>query len=70
MLALLGGAAGVVVGTTATGIYASAKGWAVVVPPLAWAGGLAAALVIGVTAGLLPALKAARMSPTAALWSF
>jgi putative ABC transport system permease protein len=69
MLALLGGAVGVVAGTIATGIYASAKGWAVVVPLLAWAGGLAAALVIGVTAGLLPALKAARMSPTAALWT-
>jgi len=29
----------------------------------------AAALLIGAIAGLLPALKAARMSPTQALWS-
>ena len=49
--------------------YASAKGWAVVIPPLAWAGGLGAALVIGAAAGLLPALRAARMSPTEALWT-
>jgi putative ABC transport system permease protein len=40
-----------------------------VIPFQAWAGGLAAAVVIGAAAGLLPALKAARMSPTEALWS-
>jgi putative ABC transport system permease protein len=69
LLAVLGGAAGVVAGGVATAIYAHAKGWATVVPPLAWGGGLAAALIIGALAGLLPALKAARMSPTEALWS-
>jgi putative ABC transport system permease protein len=36
---------------------------------MAWAGGLGAALLIGALAGLLPALRAARMSPTEALWS-
>ena len=41
----------------------------VVVPVLAWAGGIGAALVIGAVAGLLPALRAARMSPTEALWT-
>jgi putative ABC transport system permease protein len=40
-----------------------------VVPPVAWAGGLAAAVLIGGVAGLLPALRAARLSPTRALWS-
>jgi len=69
LLAVTGGAAGVVLGIVATAIYASAKGWAVVIPPLAWAGGLGAALVIGAAAGLLPALRAARMSPTEALWT-
>jgi putative ABC transport system permease protein len=69
LLALLGGAAGVAAGAAATAIYAAGKGWAVVIPPLAWAGGLGAALLIGAIAGLLPALKAARMSPTQALWS-
>ena len=69
ILALAGGAAGVTAGIAATVIYADAKGWATVVPPLAWAGGLAAALLIGALAGLLPAIKAARLSPTQALWS-
>jgi putative ABC transport system permease protein len=69
LLALLGGATGVGAGAAATIIYASAKQWAVVIPTLAWAGGLAAALLIGASAGLLPALRAARMSPTEALWS-
>jgi putative ABC transport system permease protein len=69
LLALMGGAMGVVLGTISTAIYASTKGWAIVIPPLAWGGGLVSALVIGAVAGLLPALRAARMSPTEALWS-
>jgi putative ABC transport system permease protein len=69
LLALAGGAAGVAAGATATAIYARAKGWATVIPPEAWAGGLGAAIVIGAAAGLLPALRAARLSPTQALWS-
>jgi len=69
LLALIGGAAGVAAGATATAIYAHTKGWATVIPPMAWAGGLGAALLIGTLAGLLPALRAARMSPTEALWS-
>ncbi|HEX3922281.1 MAG TPA: ABC transporter permease [Streptosporangiaceae bacterium] len=68
-LGLAGGAAGIAVGAAATAIYAHAKGWAVVVPAQAWAGGLAAAVLIGALAGLLPALKAARLSPTEALWT-
>ena len=39
------------------------------IPPEAWAGGLGAALLIGALAGLLPAIRAARLSPTQALWS-
>ncbi|MGO9081720.1 MAG: ABC transporter permease [Streptosporangiaceae bacterium] len=69
LLALLGGAVGVATGALSTAVYASAKGWAVVVPALAWGGGLGAALAIGGIAGLLPALRAARMSPTEALWA-
>jgi putative ABC transport system permease protein len=69
LLALLGGAVGVGVGVLATAIYASTKGWIVVVPVLAWGGGFGAALLIGAVAGLLPALRAARMSPTEALWT-
>ena len=67
LLAVLGGVVGVGAGALATLIYASTKGWSVDVPPIAWAGGFAAALVIGAVAGLLPALRAARLSPTDAL---
>jgi putative ABC transport system permease protein len=67
LLAVLGGAAGVAAGALATAVYASTKGWATVIPALAWGGGLGAALAIGAIAGLLPALRAARMSPTEAL---
>jgi putative ABC transport system permease protein len=69
LLALLGGALGVAAGAAATAIYATTKHWAIVIPTLAWAGGIAAALLIGALAGLLPALRAARMSPTQALWT-
>jgi putative ABC transport system permease protein len=69
LLALLGGAVGVGLGALSTVVYASTKGWAVVIPTLAWVGGFGAALLIGALAGLLPALRAARMSPTEALWS-
>jgi len=68
-LALVGGTAGAAAGVAATAVYAHAKGWAVVIPAQAWVGGLAAALLIGALAGLLPALKAARLSPTEALWT-
>jgi putative ABC transport system permease protein len=57
----------VVAGALATAVYASIKGWATVIPALAWGGGLGAAIVIGALAGLLPALRAARMAPTEAL---
>ena len=67
LLALAGGAAGVTLGATATTIYAHTKHWATVIPPDAWAGGLAAAVLIGALAGLLPAVRAARLSPTQAL---
>ncbi|HEY2305015.1 MAG TPA: ABC transporter permease [Streptosporangiaceae bacterium] len=69
LLALLGGAAGVALGALATAVYAATRGWAIVIPAQAWAGGIGAALAIGAIAGLLPAIRAARLSPTEALWS-
>jgi putative ABC transport system permease protein len=50
-----------------TAVYASTKHWAIVVPAVAWAGGFGASMAIGAIAGLLPALRAARLSPTEAL---
>jgi putative ABC transport system permease protein len=68
-LTLAGGAVGVIAGAGATAAYARGHGEAVVIPPEAWAGGLAAAVIIGALAGLLPAIRAARLSPTRALWT-
>jgi putative ABC transport system permease protein len=68
LLSLAGGAAGVAIGAVATAAYAHGRGEAVVIPLQAWAGGLAAAVIIGALAGLLPAIRAARLSPTQALW--
>jgi putative ABC transport system permease protein len=69
LLGLLGGTVGVALGAAATIVYADAKHWATTIPTEAWAGGILASLVIGAVAGLIPALRAARLSPTQALWS-
>jgi putative ABC transport system permease protein len=70
LLGLVGGTVGVALGAAATAVYAHTKHWATIVPTEAWAGGIAASLIIGAVAGLIPALRAARLSPTQALWSF
>jgi putative ABC transport system permease protein len=67
LLAAAGGVAGALLGALVTLGYASSRGWTPAVPAEALAGGAAAALVIGAVAGLYPALRAARLSPTDAL---
>jgi putative ABC transport system permease protein len=67
LLALAGGVAGAALGALVTAGYGLARGWSIVVPPLALAGAVAAAVVIGAVAGLYPATRAARLSPTEAL---
>jgi putative ABC transport system permease protein len=67
LLAVVGGVVGVLVGAAATAVYASSKGWAVVIPAEAWSGGIASAVLIGAFAGLMPAVRASRMPPTVAL---
>jgi putative ABC transport system permease protein len=67
LLALMGGGVGVLAGALATAVYAGLKGWSVVIPAEAWLAGIVAAILIGALAGLMPAVRAARMSPTAAL---
>ena len=65
----VGGIGGVALGWAVTGVYANVRGWSTLVPPIAIAGGIAAALLIGAIAGLYPAIRAARLSPTEALRS-
>jgi putative ABC transport system permease protein len=67
LLGAMGGTGGVLLGIAVTAVYANIKGWATLVPPLAMIGGIAAALLIGGIAGLYPAVRAARLSPTEAL---
>ncbi len=67
LLALGGGTVGVGLGALATAVYATTKGWAIVIPASAWAGGFAAAMLIGALAGLLPAIRAAGLAPADAL---
>jgi len=67
LLAALGGATGVVLGALVTWSYAGWRSWPLVLPWWSLLGGLAATVVIGATAGLYPAMRAARLSPTAAL---
>jgi putative ABC transport system permease protein len=69
LLGLLGGAVGVALGAASTAVYAHTKHWATVIPTEAWLGGIAASVIIGAAAGLIPAIRAARLSPTEALWS-
>jgi putative ABC transport system permease protein len=67
LLSALGGVAGTVIGGLTTGIYAVSQHQSVRIPALALYGGVGAALLIGAIAGLYPATKAARLSPTEAL---
>jgi putative ABC transport system permease protein len=69
ILAAIGGFAGVLLGVMATVVFAELQSWGIIVPAIAIWGGLLAALVIGGIAGLYPAVRAARMSPTEALRS-
>jgi putative ABC transport system permease protein len=67
LLSSLGGAGGVLLGIAVTGSYAALRGWPTLVPAWATLAGLGATLVIGVVAGLYPAIRASRLSPTDAL---
>jgi putative ABC transport system permease protein len=67
LLAVLGGIAGLALGAGATEVYAATRHEPFVVPLYALIAAPAAGLVIGTLAGLYPAAKASRLSPTEAL---
>jgi putative ABC transport system permease protein len=67
VLAALGGIAGLALGAGATAIYATARNEPFVVPLYALVAAPVAGFLIGALAGLYPATKAARLSPTEAL---
>jgi putative ABC transport system permease protein len=67
VLGIAAGVVGVLLGVGATGAYAAYEGLALRVPPAAIAGGLAAACLLGAAAGLYPAMRASRLTPTEAL---
>jgi putative ABC transport system permease protein len=67
LLSAMGGIGGVLIGIVVTGVYASTQSWPTVVPPLVMLGGVGATVLIGGLAGLYPAVRASRLTPTAAL---
>jgi putative ABC transport system permease protein len=67
VLGIAGGVVGVLLGIGATGAFAAYEGLPLLVPPVAVAAGLLAACVLGAVAGLYPAMRAARLTPTEAL---
>jgi putative ABC transport system permease protein len=67
LLAALGGVAGLLFGAIATLVYSIAQNQPMVVPAYVLVAAPAAGLAIGAVAGLYPARKAARLSPTEAL---
>jgi len=67
LLSLAGGVIGIAVGALVTGGFAVKQSTAFALPPTAVGYGFAAAVVIGVLAGVYPAMRASRLSPTEAL---
>ncbi len=67
LLAAIGGVSGLAIGAGATEVYAAAQHEPFVVPLYALVAAPTAGFLIGALAGLYPAAKAARLSPTEAL---
>ncbi|ONI81337.1 ABC transporter permease [Actinosynnema sp. ALI-1.44] len=65
----LGGIAGGALGVAGTAAYAHLQGWPLVIPGAAVLGGLTASVVVGVLAGMYPAVRASALTPTEALAS-
>lgn len=68
-LCLAGGVLGSAGGAVVTVVWATSRGWPVVVPLGVVCVGIVASLVTGVLAGIAPSVRAARLTPTLALSS-
>ncbi|MFG1605097.1 ABC transporter permease [Actinoplanes sp. NPDC049265] len=69
VLSALGGATGLLLGVAGTAVYAARQHWPVVIPAGAVGAALGGAVLVGVIAGGYPSIRAARLTPTAALAS-
>jgi putative ABC transport system permease protein len=67
LLAGLGGIGGAVLGGGVTAVFAASRDWPLALPLWVLGGAAAATILVGAVAGAYPAVRAARMSPTAAL---
>ncbi|MGL5857937.1 MAG: ABC transporter permease [Angustibacter sp.] len=66
-LSVLGGVSGVAIGAAVTVVYARSHDWTIVIPVSALIAASVASVLVGAIAGLYPAVRAARISPTQAL---
>jgi putative ABC transport system permease protein len=69
VLAGVGGVIGIASGVAIAAVFARSQGWSVAIPAGALGAGLLAAFAVGGLAGLYPAARAARVSPSEALRS-
>ena len=67
LLSFLGGALGCVIGVSVTGGMSLVNSWPFSLPAWVIGAGLGVTVVIGAIAGLYPAIRASKTSPTAAL---
>ncbi|PXA80723.1 ABC transporter permease [Auritidibacter sp. NML120636] len=67
LLASYGGVAGIVLGGLCTLVVSLVNGWTPTLPPLIPLLGITVTILVGAIAGVLPAMRAANTSPTAAL---
>ncbi|MGH8982612.1 MAG: ABC transporter permease [Acidimicrobiia bacterium] len=67
LLAGLGGIGGAVLGGVVTAVFAASRDWPFALPLWVLGGAAAATILVGALAGAYPAVRAAKMSPTAAL---
>ena len=66
-LSTIGGVLGVALGAAATAWYANRQGWRLDVPLEVLGLSILVALLLGVVAGLYPAVRAARLDPATAV---